>query len=75
MNLGMNGNGRWEQWNTRIRDIVLFVIGVAGIINELFLIAEPRPSSLVFLGSLVGLPFVLNADERRRRSGKDSKDE
>lgn len=62
---------RWSTWDKRVRDAILFTVGVAGIINELFILGDPRPSSLLFLGSLVGLPFVLQADERRRKNGGD----
>ncbi len=68
---GRRSEDRWAVWDKRVRDGVLFTIGVAGIINELFLLGDPRPSSLLFLGSLVGLPFVLQADEKRRKNGSD----
>lgn len=74
--LGRREEDRWSLWDKRVRDAILFVIGVAGIVNELFLISDPRPSALLFLGSLVGLPFVLQADERRRRGTEpDSSDD
>lgn len=66
---GRRAEDRWSVWDKRIRDAILFVVGIAGIVNELFVIAGPRPSALLFLGSLVGLPFVLQADERRRNGG------
>lgn len=50
------------------RDGVLFGLGIAGIINEEFIRAgAERPSLLVLLGGLVGLPAILRADEVRRR--------
>ena len=70
--MGRRDDDRWHIWDKRVRDAVLFVVGVAGIVNELFIISSPRPSSLLFLGSLVGLPFVLNADERRRKDSSDA---
>lgn len=74
MPYGRRSEDNWEIWNTRIRDAILFIVGILGIINELFIMNEPRSSALLFLGSLVGLPFVLNADERRRTE-KDPKNE
>lgn len=68
---GRRSEDKWAIWDKRLRDAVLFVIGAAGIINELFLVPEPRVSSFVFLTSLVGLPFVLQADERRRKDTDD----
>lgn len=77
-----NGNGRraedlYATWNVRVRDTVIFVVGVVGVINELFIVFEPRPSILIFLGSLIGVPFVLGADEKRniQRDVKDSENE
>lgn len=55
----------YDQWSVKIRDTILYVVGVAGIINEVWLVPEPRITLLVFLGSLVGLPVLLRADERR----------
>ncbi|MCA1781815.1 MAG: hypothetical protein LC679_06465 [Intrasporangiaceae bacterium] len=43
-------------------------MGVIGVVNELFLVNQVRPSILIFLGSLIGVPFVLSADEKRTTS-------
>lgn len=55
----------WSRWDKRVRDSIIFAVGVAGVVHELFIVAEPRASILIFLGSLIGVPFVLQADERR----------
>lgn len=55
----------YARWNVRIRDSIIFVVGVVGVINELFILPDPRPSILIFLGSLIGVPFILSADEKR----------
>lgn len=62
----------YARWNVRVRDTVIFVVGVVGVVNELFIVTEPRPSILIFLGSLIGVPFVMSADEKRNteRSAK-----
>lgn len=57
---------QWARWDKRVRDLVLFAVGIAGIVNELFLSDEPNPTALVFLATIVGVPFVLRADEKRR---------
>lgn len=60
---------RYALIENRIRDAVIFVIGIGGVVNELFVLDDPRPSALVFLASLIGVPFVLSADERRAAEG------
>lgn len=57
---------KWLIYEPRIRDAVIFIVGVGGVINELFILESPRSVALVFLASLIGVPFVLSADERRR---------
>lgn len=64
----------WARWDKRVRDTIIFLVGVGGCINELFFIAQPRPAALVFLASLIGIPFVLSADESKMKKG-DEKDE
>lgn len=57
---------RFSQWEKRIRDLVIWVIGVAALINELFIKEEPATGTLVFLAGVLGIPFILKADEIRR---------
>lgn len=59
---------RWQRWDKRVRDAVLFIIGIIGVVNELFYEPEPRAGALIFLASILGIPFVLRADEKRRGS-------
>ena len=60
-------------YEPRIRDAVIFVVGIGGIVNELFVLEQPRSVALVFLASLIGVPFVLSADERRKpKDGGDA---
>ncbi len=61
----------FARWDKRIRDALLFSVGLAGVINELWIQPEPRIYSLVFLGSILGIPFVLHADEKRRGGDDD----
>lgn len=55
----------WVRYEKRVRDGIIFMVGIGGCINELFIVAEPRPAALVFLASLIGVPFVLSADEKK----------
>lgn len=57
---------KWATWEKRLRDGIIFVVGVGGVANELFLRDEIRPSALIFLASMIGVPFVLAADAKRR---------
>jgi hypothetical protein len=63
---------QWVKWDKRIRDLVLYAVGVVGICNELFVQPHARAVNLVFLGSLLGLPLVLRSDEKRRSNNGDS---
>lgn len=56
------------------RDSILFTVGVAGIIYEIVVDHGERPTLLVLLGAMVGLPAFLRADERRAKS-KDKDDQ
>lgn len=59
----------YEQTEKRIRDAIIFVVGIAGSINELWVVDYPRPYALAFLASLIGVPFILHADSKRRKNG------
>jgi hypothetical protein len=59
-------NGRYERNEKRVRDAIIFSVGILGSINELWVVDEPRIYALAFLASLLGLPFILNADAKRR---------
>lgn len=65
----MSHDDKWDKWDKRIRDVVLFIVGIGGIINELWFVTEPRPWALGFLASVVGVPFILEAQLRQRRKG------
>lgn len=57
---------QWARWDKRIRDLFMFGVGIIGVCNELFVEDEPRVYALMFLATILGFPFVLNADEKRR---------
>lgn len=54
------------RWHFRLsRDIVLFSTGLAGILHEVFVHrGEERPSLLIVLAAMMGLPIYL------RKNGK-----
>jgi hypothetical protein len=57
---------RWSDsiWD-RIQRVVLWVLGAAGIVNELFLRPTPRPVTYPLIAMLLGLPFAQAFDRAR----------
>lgn len=49
----------------RVRDIALFVAGIAGIAHETLLEKAERPTLLLLFAAMAGLPTFLRADEKR----------
>lgn len=68
---GRRSQDLYAKWNVRVRDAIIFIVGIVGVGNELFIVPEPRPSILIFLGSLIGIPFVLSADESKSKKRDD----
>lgn len=68
--VGRREQDRWNKWDKRVRDLTIWAIMAAALINELFYEEEPRPSALVFIASMLGMPLVLRADEKRREKDK-----
>jgi len=67
-------NENYEIIEKRIRDAVIFTIGIAGTVNEIWFQPDVRPYILAFLASLIGVPFILLADAKRRsnRNGREN---
>jgi len=62
----------WERWRDRTRDMCFLVLGLVGTANQLFFADPPNPVLYPILAALLGLPFALALDERRRKSnGED----
>lgn len=51
-------------WPT-VRDVLLFIGGMAGIVHETLLAPTERPTLLLLFAAMVGLPAFLRADDRR----------
>lgn len=60
---------KWSKWDKRIRDLIIWVIGTGALVNELFLKESPETATLVFLAGVLGVPFILKADEMKRGGG------
>jgi hypothetical protein len=48
-----------------IRDVALFVAGLAGVFHETVVASGERPTLLILFAAMMGLPAFLRADERR----------
>lgn len=57
---------KWNVWDRRIRDVGIYLVAIAGAINQLFFTPDPSETALVFLAAMLGFPLVLRADEARR---------
>jgi hypothetical protein len=58
---------RIRKWHIRLsRDVVIFVIGIVGILHEIFLSVTDRPYLIILFGAMIGLPAFLRIDERGR---------
>lgn len=64
----VNLRGRLPSTPHALRSAVLFVVGIGGIIYEIVVEHGDKPTLLVLLGAMVGLPAFLSVDESRRKS-------
>ena len=60
---------KWNLWDQRVRDIALFIFGAIGFFHELLIREEPHLYMIIASGALMGIPLVLQADEKRRTDG------
>lgn len=59
-------HGRFRSGFTTLRDLMLFVTGIAIIAHEVWF-AEQAEAAVIAVGvALTGAPLVLGADERKR---------
>jgi hypothetical protein len=56
----------------RLRSAVLFALGSVGFLYELVIDKLDRPTILILITAMLGLPTLLAVDERRRRNGETS---
>lgn len=52
-----------------VRDVVTFVAGLGFVGNEVFISATSEPAIIVVGVTMMGLPLVFGADERKRLGG------
>ncbi len=58
-----------------VRDSILFVVGLAGIIFVTVTEGGDRPTLLVLFSAMIGLPAFLRTDESLNKPRKDNDDE
>jgi hypothetical protein len=50
------------------RDLVLFIVGLLGVLHETVLTTTERPTLLILFGACMGLPlFLQKGDDEARR--------
>lgn len=52
------------QW-PQIRNLTLFLSGLAGVAHETIITASERPSLLIVFTAMMGLPAVIRRDEKK----------
>lgn len=53
-------------WHKKVsRDLILFAVGLSGIVHETITSGAERPALLGLFGAMVGLPLFLRADESK----------
>ena len=57
------------------RSTIMFALGATGFLHELILGAGERPFLLALCGALMGLPFVLAADDRVRQGREKERED
>lgn len=56
-----------------VRDVLLFVGGLAGVAHETLAEQSDRPTLLLLFAAMMGLPAFLRADDNRNAPGGDEK--
>lgn len=55
-----------------LRSAILFTVGIAGIVYEVVVDHGERPTLLILLAAMVGLPAFLHFDESKKKDGDQS---
>lgn len=56
----------YERWPL-LRDMFLFVAGMAGVVHETLLTVAERPTLLVLFAAMMGLPAFLRTDGKNEK--------
>ena len=55
-----------------VRDAVLFITGLVGVIHEALYVEKPRETLLLLFAAMMGLPAFLRWDEQNERERKEN---
>lgn len=58
---------RWDKWNTRLKDLGIYIFGIALAYNELIIEPEVRWLAIMFIASLLSIPMVTKIEETLRK--------
>lgn len=70
--MAVRGSLMMPRWKN-VRDIVLFVAGLAGVFHETVMAATERPTLLLMFAAMMGLPAFLRTDEKDRDEEEQTK--
>lgn len=65
--------GRLPSGFTTLRDLLTFVAGLGFVANEVFVSSTAEPAIVAVGVTMMGLPLVFGADERKRGGGGEAK--
>lgn len=57
---------KWNIWDSRLKDIAMFLFGAIGFFHELLIRPQPNLTILVASGALMGVPLVMSADSKKK---------
>jgi hypothetical protein len=61
----VTSESRLSFWWPPSRDLILFLVGLAGVAHETIISASPDPTLLLIFGAMLGLPAFLRKDEAK----------
>jgi len=57
-----------HRWLTKItRDVLIFTVGLTGILHETYFTDRDRPELLLLFAAMIGAPALIRLDESRRK--------
>lgn len=64
---------KWNKWDNRVRDLFIWMLGAADLINQFFFTKDPSEVLILAGFAVLGIPIALEQDKLRRlRNGGGS---